>query len=38
MSREEIDAVAESIVEAVNRTTNDYDAKERVSEILLKQR
>jgi hypothetical protein len=38
MSREEIDAVAERIVEAVNRTTNDYDAKERVSEILLKQR
>jgi hypothetical protein len=38
MSREEIDAVAERIVGAVNRTTNDYDAKERVSEILLKQR
>ena len=38
MSREEVDAVAERIVEAVNKTTNDYDAKEKVSEILLKQR
>lgn len=38
MSREEIDAVAEKIVEAVNKTTNDYDARERISEILLKQR
>ena len=36
MSNEEISTVAEKIVEAVNKTTNDYDAKEKVSEILKK--
>ena len=34
MSNEEISTVAEKIVEAVNKTTNNYDAKEKVSEIL----
>ena len=38
MSNEEISTVAEKIVEAVNKTTNDYDAKEKVSEILKEQR
>ena len=38
MSNEEISTIAEKIVAAVNKTTNDYDAKEKVSEILTKQR
>tara|TARA_R110000782_G_scaffold217714_1_gene305116 strand:+ start:31 stop:213 length:183 start_codon:yes stop_codon:yes gene_type:complete len=38
MSNEEISTVAEKIVEAVNKTTNNYDAKEKVSEILKEQR
>jgi hypothetical protein len=37
MSKKEIKDIAEKIVEAVNKTKNDYDAREKVSEILLKQ-
>ena len=32
--REEMDAMAERIVNAVNNTTNDYDAKEEVFSII----
>lgn len=38
MSKEDVSVIAEKIVEAVNKTANDYDAREKVSEILLKQR
>jgi hypothetical protein len=31
---EEYKEIAEEIIEAVNKTTNDYDARERVTEIL----
>jgi len=34
MSKEEVKTVAEKIVVAVNKTTNDYDAREKVLEIL----
>jgi hypothetical protein len=37
MSKKEISDIVKRIVEAVNKTTNDYDAREKVEEILLKQ-
>ena len=38
MSKKEITNLSDRIVEAINNTTNDYDAKEKVSEILTNQR
>ena len=34
MSKKEITNLSECIVEAINNTTNDYDAKEEVIKIL----
>jgi hypothetical protein len=36
MSKKEITNLSDQIVEAINNTTNDYDAKEEVIKILSK--
>ena len=36
MSNEEINVISEKIINAVNNTTNDYDAKEIVISIIEK--
>jgi len=34
MSKEEIESISKRIVEAINKTTNDYDALDQVRNIL----
>jgi len=36
MSKKEINNLSDRIVEAINNTTNDYDARDEVIKILIK--